>query len=119
MRQQIPINVRDTLSFCDDTDKNDSALRFYESTPDEVGMLINNFPNKSSQFVKIPTLIFEKMSHILAFVISELFNMSIMKGIFLSCLKTGRVIPTFKSGKKDQTTNYRTTTTLPISANFF
>ena len=41
-------------------------------------------------------------------------NMSIMEGIFSSCLKTGRVIPILKSGKKDQTTNYRTLSTLPI-----
>ena len=56
----------------------------------------------------------KKFSHILAPVISELFNMSIMEGIFPSCLKTGRVIPIFKSGKKYQTTNYRPITTLPI-----
>ena len=44
LRQQIPINVRDPLSFFDDTVKNDSALRFYESTPDKVRMLIRKFP---------------------------------------------------------------------------
>ena len=82
-------------------------------------MLISKFPNKGSPFEKIPTLIFKKMSHILAPVISELFNMSIMEGVFPSCLKTGRVIPIFKSGKKDQTTNYRQITTLPILAKIF
>ena len=40
------------------------------------------------------------MSHILAPVISELCNMNIIKGIFPSCLKTGRVTPIFKSGKQ-------------------
>ena len=70
--------------------------------PDEVGMLIGKFPNKFSPFDKISTLIFKKMGNILAPVISELFNMSIMEGVFPSCLKTGRVTPIFKSGKKDQ-----------------
>ena len=59
----------DPLSSFDDTDKNDSAFRFYETTPDEIGMLINKFPNKDSPFDKIQTLIFRKMSHILAPVI--------------------------------------------------
>ena len=56
------------------------------------------------------------MSHILAPVISELFNMSIMEGIFPSCLRIGHVLPIFKSGKKDQMTNYRPVTTLPVLA---
>ena len=50
LRQQIPINVRDPISFFDDTDKNDSAFRFNESSPDKVGMLISTFPNKGSPF---------------------------------------------------------------------
>ena len=41
LRQQISISVEDPLLFFDDTDTNDSAFRFYESTPDEVGMLIS------------------------------------------------------------------------------
>ena len=59
------------------------------------------------------------MSHILAPVISELFNRSVMEGVFPSCIKIGRVLPNFKSGKKDQTTNYRAITTLPVLATFF
>ena len=44
LRQQIPINVKDPLSFFDDTVENDSALRFYESTPDKVRMLVRKLP---------------------------------------------------------------------------
>ena len=119
LRQQIPNNSRDPLTYFDETDENDSAFLFYESTPDEVSMLICKIPNKGSPLDKIPTLIYKKMSHILAPVISELFNMSIMEGIFPSCLKISRVIPISKSGKKDQLTNYRPITTLPVLATFF
>ena len=119
LRQQIPINVRDPLSFFDDTDEKESAIRFYESTPDEVRMLNSKFSNKGSPFDEIPISIIKKMSHILAPVISKLFNMSIMEGIFSSCSKIGRVIPIFKSGKKVQTTNYRPINTLPIVAVFY
>ena len=81
--------------------------------------MINTFPNKGAPLDKIPTLIFKKTSHILTPIISELFNLSIRQGVFPSCLKTGRVIPIFKSGKKDQTTNYRPITTLPVLAKIF
>ena len=59
------------------------------------------------------------MSVILAPVISELFNMSFMEGVFHGYLKFGRVIPFFKSGKKNQTTNYRPITALSVLAFFF
>ena len=45
--------------------------------------------------------------------------MGIMEGIFPNCLKIGRVIPILKSGKKDQMTNYRPITTLPVLAKVF
>ena len=56
-------------NFFNDTDKNDSAFSFYESTPDEIGMLVRKLLNKCLPFDKIATLIFEKMSHIQAWVI--------------------------------------------------
>ena len=100
LRQQLPNNVRDPLKFFDESDKNDSDFRFYKSTPDEISMLTSKFPNKGSPPDKKPTLIYKKMSHILAPVISELFNMSIIESIFPNCLKTDRVIPIYKSLKK-------------------
>ena len=75
-------------------------------------MLIGKILNKGSTFDKKQTLLSKKMSHILASVISELIKMSIMEGIFPSCIESGRVIPIFKSGKKHQATNYRPITTL-------
>ena len=80
--------------------KNYSAFNFYESTPDESSMLISKFPNTGSPPDKILTLIYKKMSHILAPVISEMINISFMEVFFSICLKIGRVVPIFKSCKK-------------------
>ena len=60
LRQQIPKNGRDPLSSFDEPDKKDSAFRFYESTPDEVAMLISKFPNKGTPPDRIPTLLYKK-----------------------------------------------------------
>ena len=60
LSQQLHINVWDPFSFFDDADKNNSAFRFFESTPVEVAMLINKFSNKGSPPDKSPTLIYEK-----------------------------------------------------------
>jgi len=56
---------------------------------------------------------------LLSSVICELLNLSIRERIFPSCLKIGRVISIFKSGKKDQKKNYRPITTLPVLAKPF
>ena len=58
LRQQISISVKDPLSFFDVADSNFSAIRLYESTPNEVGMLNGEFPNKDSLSDKIPTSIY-------------------------------------------------------------
>ena len=60
LSQQLHINVWDPFSFFDDADKNNSAFRFFESTPGEVGLVIGKFPNKGSPSDKIHTLICKK-----------------------------------------------------------
>ena len=55
LRQQIPINVREPLSFFGDVDQNHSAFRFYDSIPDEVGLLNCKIPVKDSRFYMTPT----------------------------------------------------------------
>ena len=52
-------------------------------------------------------------------VIYELFNLAIRERIFPTCLKVGRVISIFKSGKKYQLKNYRPITILPVLAKVF
>ena len=52
-------------------------------------------------------------------MISELFNLTIREGIFPTYLKSGRVLPIFKSGKKAQVTIYRSITTSPVLAEVF
>ena len=51
---------RDPLTFLEEADKIDSALRVYKLTPDKDAMLISKFLNKGSPLDKIPTLIYKK-----------------------------------------------------------
>ena len=60
LREQIPNNGRDLLKFFDETDKIYSIFRFYESTPEEVAMLISKFQNEGSPPDMIPTLIYKR-----------------------------------------------------------
>ena len=82
-------------------------------------MLLSKILSKDAPLDKIPVTTYKKVKHILSPVISELFNLTIREGIFPTCLKVGRVIPIFKSGKKYQLKSYRTITTLPVLAKVF
>ena len=68
---------------------------------------------------KITVTIYKKMKQFLSPTIFELFNLTLRVGIFPKCLKVGRVIPIFKSGKKGQLKNYKPTTILVVSAKGF
>ena len=61
LRKQISINVRDPSSFFDEADKNYSAFRFYESTPDEVGMVNSKFSLRLRKFFLSPPMVSEVM----------------------------------------------------------
>ena len=51
--------------------------------------------------------------------LAKLFNKSVSKGKFPSCLKTARVIPISKSGLKLEVKNYRPISTLPFIGKLF
>ena len=59
------------------------------------------------------------MSHILAPIISELFNMSILEVFSLVFFLIGCIKLIFKLGKKDHMTNCKPITTLPVLAKLF
>ena len=77
-------------------------------------MLTSKLPKRGSLSNMIVTMKYTKVSHILAPVFSELFNISTMEVIFVRRLKNLLFIPILKSEIKDQTTNYRPVSTIPL-----
>ena len=55
----------------------------------------------------------------IAFPLTILFNKSIKTGIYPSCLKKANVVPVFKSGKRNDTPNYRPISLLPLREKIF
>ena len=47
-------------------------------------------------------------------ILFHVFKVSIQQGIFPDSLKIAKVTPTFKSGDKDNRSNYRPISTLPV-----
>ena len=96
-----------------------NSFIFSESTTNEVLKVITDFKNKKSTLNNIPIFILKKISHIIAPLISELFNDSIKYGTFPETLKVGRVIPIHKSGSQKDIGNFRPITTLSVFSKIF
>ena len=100
---------------------NPAVSSFFVSpaTRDEVANVINAFPTKGGYIKWIPVYIYKRLSAFLSDRISEMFNASVTEGIFPSSLKLARIIPIFKSGNKNDISNYRPISTLPVLSKIF
>ena len=73
-------------------------------------------PNKSSD---ISPRILKLFTHIIAPLLTTLFNNCLRLGIFPDELKIARIIPLYKSGDKSDITNYRPISLLPVLSKIF
>ena len=115
--RSIPRTDVSPLSFM----PNSSTRSFFfrPTSSDEVTKLIASFPNKGCHINEIPIYIFKRCSHILAPIISRLFDESVGCGVFPTALKKGRIVPIHKKGSKATISNYRPICTLPILSKIF
>ena len=67
----------------------------------------------------VPGFILKKIIHVVALVISRLISVYISSGVFPALLKNARVIPLFKSGKRDSPSNYRPISILTFLSKLF
>ena len=93
------------------------TLFFNDIESNEIDDIINNLnPNKYSD---ISPRILKMFRYTLSPTLAILFNNCIYAGVFPDILKIARVIPLFKSGDRNDISNYRPISLLPvISKNF-
>ena len=98
-------------------DRVSSSLFLYPTTPIEIYNLLLGLKNsKSCGYDNISTYFLKIASKVLASPLSYLFNLSFQFGIFPDSLKIAKIIPIYKSGEKNDVSNYRPISILsPIS----
>ena len=100
-------------------DRLPNSFFFHETNFSEISKIINNFKNKKTTINNIPNFIIKKISHVVTPILVELFNESIINGVFPHKLKIGRVIPLHKAGSTTSLKNYRPITTLSVFSKIF
>ena len=113
----IPISNTNPLTYMGNPVNN--TFVFFKTTTTEVISILKGFKNKKSTLNNIPITVLKKISHVIAPLLTELFNDSIRQGLFPDILKIGRVIPIHKSGSRKEMKNYRPITTLSVFSKIF
>ena len=97
--------------------RNENSISLQEITSSELNHIIKNLnPNKSSD---LSPRILNLFRHRLSPILSVLFNNCINASIFPDELKIARVVPLFKTGDKNDITNYRPISLLPVLSKIF
>ena len=91
-----------------------NSLLLYNTTPEEISLVIKNMKNKNSLGPdQIPMCVLKQINSQVSQVLSYLINKSIQTGIYPNCLKIAKVIPLFKGGSPNEPGNYRLISLLP------
>jgi hypothetical protein len=113
---KIPVADCDPLDFVEPQCNSFVCL---PTNPHEINCVINSFKNKGAPISSIPSFVYKCISNLIAPVMSDLINSSFSSGIFPDVLKVARVVPIFKSGKRDDVSNYRPISTLDFISKVF
>lgn len=91
-----------------------NSFALLDTDEPEVEQIIMNLKDDcATGWDNISTKILKQFKHILVAPLTYIFRKCLAEGIFPKCLKKAVVVPVYKSGDKDQITNYRPISLLP------
>lgn len=112
----LPDDISNSYNKCNNnrTEIN-CRFKFCEITVEQVTEEINDIPiNKASGLDGVSTKLLKDAVNVIAPILCTIFNMSLLQGCFPDELKVARVTPIYKSCNKDDLSNYRPISILPL-----
>ena len=109
LAREIPQSHVSPMSFLNDTNPAGHAFpKFHEIAPNDVQLLLQNVnTNKALGIDGISAKILKIAAPCISSSLTVIFNQFILRGVFPNDWKISKVIPIYKSGAKDEMTNYR------------
>ena len=118
LNKNIDLNKENVPSFQSYLPKlQQQSLFLSETSTDEITSIIKDLKNGKSS--DIPITVVKRVKDIIAPHLCKLFNSCISTGTFPLCLKLGKITPIHKKGPKNDISNYRPVSTLPIFGKIF
>ena len=96
-----------------------NSFYLFPVTTAECIKLINSLKLTKTEIDSMPVKIFKQITHVTAFVLCRLINLSYNTGIFPDSLKIARITPLFKKGEKTNPNNYRPIASLPFISKIY
>ena len=88
--------------------RNTKSIFLNPTTGEEIRSLISKLPNKKSNcFDNIDNIILKEIKDCISPKLAEIFNLSMLEGVFPEKMKLAEVVPLYKSKEKYLMNNYR------------
>ena len=117
LRDNMPNSLTDPLSYlgpplC-------KSFEFVVSDANEISKIIESLKDKSCKLDCIPVFIYKHLNNFISDTICNLFNSSVLEGIFPDILKQAKVTPIYKSGSSKLINSYRPISILSTLSKIF
>ena len=113
MDRNIPNSHTDFHNYLDD--HHPQSIYFKPTRPKEICDIVKTFKNcKAPGIDEFRPRVIKSVIPELSEPLCHIFNLSLSKGIFPQKLKLAKVSPVFKSGNKEELTNYRPISVLSV-----
>ena len=99
--------------------RNEHSFFVRQVTEDEIINVILGLKNRKSGLNVCPIRIMKQISPYIASTLCKIINLSFQTGIFPSCLKHALITPVFKSGNRNEISNYRPISILSTYSKIF
>ena len=96
-----------------------NSFVFIPTDAHEIATIISSCKSSGGNLQSIPNFIYKKIIPVVSPIIANMVNTSVSCGVFPSILKVARIFPLFKSGKKDNMSNYRPISNLSFLSKIF
>lgn len=120
LAKKIPSGLSPLPNNVSNTDSISNSLVLLETTEEEVEKIIINLrPDCGSGWDNISPVVLKYLKNIIVPPLTFILNRCLAEGVFPKCLKKSVIVPIFKSGNKDDASNYRPIAMLPILSKIF